>query len=186
MANIGMRKVFIAERVASKTYNVTGGLASCGHAVSVNITPTWAEGQNYGDDMQVDTDNEFVSASVALSTTNVPASFHETMFGNTVTASEGSTNIVHNKDDEAPYVGVGFIGVEKVDGVRSYVASFLTKAKFKEPDCQLNTKTNSITYSNPSINGTALAEDDGDWKIDEICETEAAAIEWLEDQFGVS
>ena len=186
MANIGMRKVFIAERVASKTYNVTGGLASCGHAVSVNITPTWAEGQNYGDDMQVDMDNDFVSASVALSTTNVPASFHETMFGNTVTASEGSTNIVHNKDDEPPYVGTGFIGVEKVDGVRSYVASFLPKVKFREPDCQLNTKTNSITYSNPSINGTALAEDDGDWKIDEICETEAAAIEWLEDQFGVS
>ena len=93
---------------------------------------------------------------------------------------------MHNKDDEAPYVGTGFIGVEKVDGVRSYVASFLPKVKFREPDCQLNTKTNSITYSNPSINGTALAEDDGDWKIDEICETEAAAIEWLEDQFGVS
>lgn len=184
MANIGMRKIFIAKRTAAKTYDVTGGLVSCGHAVSVNIVPTWAEGQNYGDDMQVDADNDFVSASITLGTTNVPPAFHETMFGNTVTTGQDGTTIVHNKDDEPPHVGVGFIGVEKVDGVKSYVATFHPKAKFREPDSTLNTKTNSITYNNPSIAGTVLAEDDGDWKIDEICTTEAAAIEWLEDQFG--
>ena len=184
MANIGMRKVFIAKRTASGTYDVTGGLESCGHAVSVNLTPTWAEGQNYGDDMQVDSDSEFVSAALALGTTNVPAPFHNTMFGNTV--SQDGKTITHNKDDEPPFVGTGFIGVEKVDNVRSFVASFLPKVKFREPDSTLNTKTNSITYSNPTVNGTVFTEDNGDWKIDEICTTEAAAVEWLQGKFGVT
>ena len=180
MANIGMRKVFIAERVASKTYNVTGGLASCGHAVSVNITPTWAEGQNYGDDMQVDTDNDFVSASVALSTTNVPASFHETMFGNTVTSS----GVTHGKDDEPNMVGYGTIGVEKVDGVRKYVALFMPKCKFFEPADSLETRGDSITYKTPSITGKGFALDSGAWKYSQVCDTEAAAITWLETKFG--
>ena len=186
MANIGMRKVFIAKRTAANAYDVTGGLASCGHAVSANITPTWAEGQNYGDDIQVDEDSDFVSAGIALGTTNVPAAFHETMFGNTVATASGSTTITHNKDDAPNYVGVGLIGVEKVDGARSFVATFLPKAKFKEPDSALNTKTNNITYSNPTINGTAFADDNGNWKVDEICATEAAAITWLQGKFGVS
>lgn len=182
MANIGMRKIFIAKRTAANTYDVAGGLSTCGHAVSAAINPVLAEGGNYGDDTQTDTDSEFVSATVALGTTNVPAPFHNTMFGNTV-SNDGKT-ITHNKNDEPPYVGCGFIGIEKVDGVRSYVATFLPKAKFKEPDSTANTKTNTITYNNPTINGTALAEDNGDWKIDEICTTEAAAVTWIQGKFG--
>lgn len=184
MANIGMRKVFIAKRTAAGTYDVTGGLKSCGHAVSCGIVPAWAEGHNYGDDAEVDTDNEFVNAAITLGTTNVPAPFHNTMFGNTV--SQEGKDITDNINDEPPFVGTGFIGVEKVDNVKSYVATFLPKVKYKEPDSTVNTKTNSITYTNPVINGTALAEDNGDWKKDHIETTEQAALEWLQTQFGVS
>lgn len=183
MANIGMRKLFIAKRNGVGQYD-TENLESCGHAVSMSITVTKAEGGNYGDDVQVDVDSEFVSASVTAGTTNVPAKFHNVMFGHAL--SDDGKTITRNKDDEAPYVGVGFVGVEKVDGVRTFVASFLPKVRFSEPDSTLNTKTNSITYENPTIPGTALAEDDGTWKTDHIADTEDAAVAWIKEQFGVT
>lgn len=176
MAYIGLRKTYIA-KIVNEAYTA---LATLAHAVSTDITPNYAEGSLYGDDMMVESDKEFKDADISMGVTTLPQSFRSTMFGNTV----GDSGVTHNKDDESNFVGYGTIGVEKVDGVRKYVALFMPKCKFFEPADSLETRGDSITYKTPSITGKGFALDSGAWKYSQVCDTEAAAITWLETKFG--
>ena len=112
----------------------------------------------------------------------VPAAFNNAMFGHTT--ADGETT--YNANDEIPYVGVGIIGVEKIDGVKKYVANFLPKCKFNEPGKSYETKGDSITYNTPSLEGSALALDTGVWKYDKVCDSEADALTWINNKFGVN
>ncbi len=176
MANIGLRKPYVGKRTDTG-YDAP---ATLGKAVSIEVTPNYATGALYGDDTKCEEDREFIDATVTLGTTTVPVAFNSSIFGHTV-ASEETT---YNAYDEIPYVGLGFVGVEKVDGVKKYVATFLPRVKFAEPGKSYETKGDSITYNTPSLEGNALAEDNGDWKFDKICETEEAAITWIKSKFG--
>lgn len=80
-------------------------------------------------------------------------------------------------------MGFGFISVEKVNGVRSFVAAFLPKVKFTEPSDDYETKGESITYKTPSITGKATADDDGVWKETDVFATEAEAVSWITGKF---
>lgn len=60
------------------------------------------------------------------------------MFGHKV--NEGKTGATFNKDDQAKYVGMGWISVEKVDGVRKFIGNVLYKVKFSEPSEDYSTK----------------------------------------------
>ena len=177
MASIGLRKPYIATLNSNGTYT---GTATLGKAVSTNITPNYAEGSLYGDDIKCEEDREFTDASIEMGVTTVPTAFNNVMFGHTV--SDGLTT--YNANDESNYVGYGTIGVEKVDGVKKYVAMFLPKCKFYDPGESLSTKGDSITYNTPTISGTAFALDSGVWKYTKACDTESAAISWIETKFG--
>lgn len=179
MANIGLRKPIVAPMLAEGGY---GAPAALGKAVSTEITPNYAEGSLYGDDFKCEEDKEFVDATVNLGVTTVPVSFNNSMFGHTVTDQETT----YNANDEAPYVGMGIIGVEKIDGRKKFVANFLPKCKFKEPGKSYQTKGDSITYNTPTLEGTALALDSGVWKYDKVCDTEDAAVTWINGKFGAS
>lgn len=176
MAYIGLRKTYIA-KLESGSYT---GPETVGHAVSTEVTPNFAEGELYGDDMVVESDREFVDADINIGVTTVPKAFNDTMFGNTV----GADGVTHNANDEPNFVGYGTIGVEKVDGVKKFVGMFMPKCKFFEPGVSMNTKGNSITYNTPSITGKGYAKDNGDWKYTEVFDTEAGAIAWIETKFG--
>ncbi|MDO4648075.1 MAG: major tail protein [Eubacteriales bacterium] len=175
MANIGLRKPFVGK----KTDTGYDTHATLGKAVSIEVTPNYATGALYGDDTKCEEDREFIDATVTLGTTTVPVKFNESMFGHALNVDETT----YNAYDEVPYVGLGFIGVEKIDGVKKYVATFLPRVKFAEPGKSYETKGDSITYNTPSLEGSALALDNGDWKFDKICDTEADAITWIEGKF---
>ena len=180
MANIGLRKPIVAKRNTGGTY---GTPAALGKAVSVDITPNYAEGSLYGDDMKCEEDREFIDAALTLGVTTIPATFNETLFGHSV-ANDGEVQC--NAGDESNEVGVGLIGVEKVDGAKKYVATFMPRAKFTDPGASYQTKGDSITYNTPSITGTALATDDGLWKISKGFDTETEAETYINTRFGAS
>lgn len=66
--------------------------------------------------------------------------------------------------------------------------------EFSFADVSLNTSTipvdehatrgENIEYKTPSITGRASADEDGDWKEFEICETEDAALKWIYGKFA--
>lgn len=179
MAYIGLRKPIVGRRKAAGSYETP---FTFGKAVSLNIAPNYAEGSLYADDIQAEYDKEFNYAEVTLGTSTIPIQAHQHMFGHTVVEAEKS--VVANANDENNYIGLGWITVEKVDGVRSFIGNFLPKVKFSEPTEDYTTKGESIEYKTPSISGRALAEDDGLWKSVKSFETEAEAVTWINSQFG--
>lgn len=148
----------------------------------LQVTPNYAEGSLNADDAQVEYDKEFNYAEVTLNTSTIPIEAHEEMFGHKV--NEGKTGATFNKDDQAKYVGMGWISVEKVDGVRKFIGNVLYKVKFSEPSEDYSTKGDSIEYKTPSITGRAIANEDGDWKDFEAFDASEDALKWINTKFG--
>ena len=179
MAYVGLRKPIIAKmNEDEKTY---GKPFAFGKAIGVQVTPSYAEGSLNADDAQAEYDKEFNYADVSLNTSTIPINAHEEMFGH---KTSEDNEVTYNKDDQANYVGMGWVSVEKVDGVRSFVGNVLYKVKFTEPSEDYTTKGDSIEYKTPSISGRANANSDGDWKKTKKFTTEEEALEWINTMFG--
>ena len=180
MAFVGLRKPYVAKYDrTTKTYS-NGFKYS--HAVSFNITPNYAEGSLYGDDVQVEYEKEFTNAGLSLGTTSTPIQAASTMFGHAV---EGN-KVIYKSTDEANYVGVGCIAPEKVDGVKKYVALIVLCAKFSDSAESFTTKADQLQFNTPTIEGSAIAaDDDGKWKITNVFDTEAAAEEFVANYLNI-
>lgn len=103
MAYIGLRKPIIAQRTGDGKYSTPFVL---GKAISLNVTPNYAEGSLNADDGQAEYDKEFNYADVTLGTSTLPIEAHEKMFGHTV-STEGK-EVTMNANDESSYVGTGY------------------------------------------------------------------------------
>lgn len=182
MANVGLRKPYVAKfNRATKTYS-DGFRYS--RAVSMGITPNYAEASLYGDDSQVEYEKDFTYAQVTLGTTSTPIRAASTMFGHQVDFEQ--KKVIYKTSDEANYVGVGITGVEKVDGVTQYVALIILCAKFADSAESYNTKGDQIQFNTPSIEGAAIAaDDDGNWKITKIFDTAEAADEFVREYLNI-
>ncbi len=179
MAYIGLRNPIIGKRKAANTYETPAAL---GKAVSVEITPNFAEASLYADDGKAEYVKEFSDADVTLGTSTIPIAAYETLFGHTVADSA----VTFNKDDQNGYVGFGVIVPNIVDDVRTYDAMFMPKVKFADPTDSFETKGDSVTFKTPSISGKASADDDGNWKYVQSFETESEAKKWINTKFGVT
>ena len=177
MAYVGLRKPIIAQLKNDGSYDDPFAF---GKAIGLQVTPNYAEGSLYADDGQAEYDKEFSYAEVTLNTSTIPITAHEKMFGHKVTEK----NVKFNGDDQNNDVGVGWISVEKVNGIRSFIGNFLNKVKFSEPSEDYATRGESIEYKTPSITGRASTVDGGDWKETETFATEAEAKNWVYEKFG--
>lgn len=179
MAYVGLRHIIMAPWTKDNTYGEKFGF---GKAIGLQINPNYAEGSLFADDKQAEYDKEFSYADVTLNTNTIPTVAHTGMFGH----SKGQDNeeITYKSSDQSSYVGMAWISVEKVDGVRKFIGNFLCKVKFSEPSEDYSTKGESIEYKTPSISGRAIAQDDEQWKKVEKFDTEEAAMEWINAKFG--
>ena len=174
MANVGLRKPFVAKyNRATKSYS-DGFKYS--HAVQFQINPNYAEASLYGDDAQQEYEKQFINAGITLGTTGTPLKAASTMFGHQVDFAT----------DEANYVGMGITGVEKVDGVTQYIALIILCAKFADSAESYQTKGDQLQFNTPSITGSAIvANDEGEWKITEIFDTEAEAVAFVKEFLNI-
>lgn len=182
MAYVGLRKPFVAKyNRATKTYS-DGFRYS--HAVSLSITPNYAEASLYGDDMQVEYEKLFTNAAISLGTTSTPIQAASVMFGHTVDMEH--SKVTYKGTDEPNYVGLGVIAPEKVDGDTKYVALIVIAAKFADSAESFSTKADSLTFNTPTIEGSAVAEDDGRWKVTQVFESEADALAFVKNFLNIT
>ena len=179
MAYVGLRKPIVGGYKGNKTYDDPFAF---GKAIGLQVTPNYAEGSLNADDEQSEYDKEFNYAETTLNTNTIPLIAHNIMFGHVI--DEESRSVRYNKDDQANYVGMGWVSVEKVNGKRSFIGNFLYKAKYSEPAEDYSTKGDSIEYKTPSISGRAVTDDDGDWKDTRAFDTVAEALNWIYEKFG--
>lgn len=182
MAYFGLRYPVIAK------YNRSTGVYSdgfiCGKAVSIEVTPNYSEGSLYGDDEQAEYEKSFTNANVKLGTTTLPIVAAETVFGHTV---DNATQTVTKKTtDAANYVGVGVVVDEVVDGAKKYYAYILTCAQFSESAESFTTKGDSITFSNPTIDGLAIGDKQSAWQIKQPFDTAADALNYIKTTFNMA
>ena len=148
-----------------------------GEGISTEVTPAYAEGKLYANNAQQESVKEFTSASVTIGTTRVPAAAVPILFGHTVDESGDETS---NANDSANYFGYGFI-VKKIEsGVFKFQACVLLKVQATEGTESYQTKGDSVTFSTPSLTGSAMAVANGDWRVKSgDLDSEAAALAWI-------
>lgn len=180
MANFGLSNPWIAKLNPNGKYS---DAFKCGEAVNTSITPNYNEASLFGDNRQVENVSEFKNANVSLGVTKMPVVAANVVFGHKITdAGEEKANA----DDASNYVGYGFITAEMENGVKKYKACVLYKVKYKEGEESYETKGDSIVFKTPTLNGTAMARDDGEWrKKSPYFTSEDEADKWIQTEFGV-
>lgn len=174
MAYYGLSNPYIAKYTADGSYETGMNL---GEGISTEVTPAYAEGKLYANNAQQESVKEFTSASVTIGTTRVPAAAVPILFGHTVDESGDETS---NANDSANYFGYGFI-VKKIEsGVFKFQACVLLKVQATEGTESYQTKGDSVTFSTPSLTGSAMAVANGDWRVKSgDLDSEAAALAWI-------
>lgn len=174
MAIIGVRglKTAIYDEVTGKY----SGKRDVADTIDVDIKINSNDAKLYADDQLAESDTTFKDGDIAVQVADIEDETKAEMLGHKFT--EGET--VYNKDDAAPYMGVGFYATRKIHGVVKFRAVVFLKAKFSEPSEKYSTKGDNISFQTPTVNGKISTTNNGDWKKDKTFATETEAIEYID------
>lgn len=154
-----------------------GGAKSFGKAVSAKVDVSTNDATLYADDALAESDSSFQSAKVTLGVADDDMTVFAEILGHKVAVSGGE--MVRSADDAAPWIGLGRVVTKVKDGKRQYKGEFLYKCKFSEPSQEDETKSESVDFSTPEIEGTAAALANGDWSAAQTFDTKDAAVSWV-------
>lgn len=153
------------------------GAKSFGKAVSAKVDVSTNDATLYADDALAESDNSFQSAKVTLGVADDDMTIFAEILGHKVAESGGE--MVRSADDAAPWVGLGRVVTKMVGGKYVYKGEFLYKVKFSEPSQEDSTKGESVDFSTPEIEGTAVTLANGQWSAAQVFDTKTAAVEWV-------
>lgn len=160
-----------------------------GDLISMQATVNNNEAPLYGDDALSEYIAEFRDLDVTLNVTSLPSAAYTTMFGSTVdtTGQNVVEGTIHsNVNDNAAYVGVGFVKTEMIHNTKTYWVVWFSKVKFAAIGEDVETKGENVTWKTPSLTGKGTKGGDGDWRVLTPYSTEAAAIAALNAKAGIS
>ena len=172
---IGLRDLFYAictETDGIETYGLPKRMAE---AMTADLSVKTADGSLYADDTLSENVSEFASGTLKLGIKDLATEVTAELLGQTV---DQNKVVWAGKDDEPPYVAVGF-RAKKKGGYFRYI--WLLKAKFKVPSEKYETKGESIKFNTPEIEADFTArKKDGQWKADFVgTENDDAAKTWF-------
>lgn len=176
----GLLDTSVSVSAATATYT---DAREIGPGANVNGSPTSSDVKDYGDDRTVETDVSVTGGTLFLEL-NEPTMENEAwILGHSIDA-DGA--MIRNTNDISPYVGIGFVGKSRRDGVTIYRTKIYLKAQFKEPSDENATKQESVTFNHTTMEGNLFQLENGDWKKDAEYETLAEAKAAIDTFFGVS
>ncbi len=149
-----------------------------GRAVNCNVSIESNSAVLYADDAVAESDTSFNKGTVALSVDDDDDKVFADILGHNI-SDDGE--VVRNSTDNAPYVAIGRILTKVVRGVRKYKVEFLSKVKFAETLPEETTKGESIQYVTPSLNGTVMQKENGDWSKTKTFTNFEEASKYLDD-----
>ena len=144
-------------------------------AMSADLSVKTADGSLYADDTLSVSVTEFASGTLKLGIKDLTLEVVAELLGQAV---DKNSVVWAGKEDEPPYVAVGF-RAKKTGGKYRYV--WLLKAKFKVPSEKYETKGESIKFNTPDIEASfTTRKKDNLWKADFVgTEESAAAKTWF-------
>ena len=191
-ANVGMVNP-VAATVA--TYTVGSGISyntgkKSAEAVSASLQWNRADGQFYGDDTLLDSDNGVLGYSLDFEPTGLTDEIRSSLLGETLASSEYTIN-----SDSAPDVGFGYIRVMRKTGTNGVVTSYegwwFHKVKFGISSEETRTKERNIEWRTPTLSGAGDGVSlDSTGKLTfakhRTFETFTAAQNWLKALAGIT
>ena len=176
MATIGLDRLYYAPITEAANGNETYGTPlMLAKAISAELSIELAEATLYADDGAVEVVKEFQSATLTLSVDGIGRAVAAALTGATV---DSKGVLISSSEDVGMPVAVGF-RAKKANGKYRYF--WLYRVKFGIPPTNLETKSDSITFSTPSIEGTVLRRNKADsrgqhpWKA-EVNEDDASVL----------
>lgn len=196
MAYIGMRSP-IAAKVATR---VDGSAVTyetpliIGPAVSANITFDVADNPDYGDDVIVDNDKGINGYNITLETNDISKEARAVCLGwKPVTGTGSAVTHYEVAGGEVPEVGLAFIRVKMIRGVRKFETFFFHALQFSNGGENASTKQRQITWNHPSMSGTGIGvynDASGDPKYFDWMEWAEEdyddAVAWIYQKFGTT
>ena len=182
MAKIGLNNLkfgVLSEVGETVTY---GAMQSLGKAVSANVSITSNSAVLYADDAIAETDNTFSAGTITLTVDDDGDTVFAPLLGHEIESDSGV--MIRNKNDVAPYVGVGRIINKMKNGARLFKVEFLSKVKFSEPSQESNTHGETTEFGTPQIEGTIATLESGEWSKTKTFTTHSAALAFLANCFG--
>lgn len=182
MAKIGLNNLkfgVLSEVGETVTY---GAMQSLGKAVSANVSISSNSAVLYADDAIAETDNTFSAGTITLTVDDDGDTVFAPLLGHEIDSDSGV--MIRNKNDVAPYVGVGRIINKMKNGARLFKVEFLSKVKFTEPSQESNTHGETTEFGTPQIEGTIATLESGEWSKTKTFTTHSAALAFLASCFG--
>lgn len=182
MAKIGLNNLkwgVLSEVGEAVTY---GAMQSLGKAVSANVSITNNSAVLYADDAIAETDNTFSNGTITLTVDDDGDTVFAPLLGHEINTDTGE--MIRNKNDEPPYVGVGRIINKMKNGARLYKVEFLSKVKFAEPSQESNTHGETTEFGTQQIEGTIATLESGEWSKTKTFTSHADALAYLSNCFG--
>ena len=155
---------------------IYSGALQPAHAISCSVSISNNSVQLYGDNRVIESDTSFQSGTVSIGIDKEDKETMSNLLGHTLTDGE----LIRNANDISPYVGLGRIITEMINGVMSYTVEFLHKCKFGEPSQENATKGESVEFSTYTLEGTISTLSNGVWSKCKSFTTQASAVEYLE------
>ena len=152
-----------------------------GKAVSAKAAIDSNSAELYADNALAESDSTFSKGKLTLETASLSKAVTAELLGHSLSG----TAIVRKDNDIAPYVGIGRVITELVNGAYVYTAEFLSKVKFSEPASDEKTKGASVDFATTSIEGTISSLPSHEWSKSDSFATAALASAFLDDCFGI-
>jgi phi13 family phage major tail protein len=150
--------------------------------MSANLAWTSNNVPLYANDVLDDIDQSISGGTEALALNELIHEVQSFLLGHQI---NGNGELIVNEGDIAPYVGHGFYGRVKRNGVYKYRAIWLFKMQYSEPADDNTTKGETTTFQTPTINGTIMKDINGNLKTEKLFDVEADAIAWLNAKAGI-
>lgn len=182
MAKIGLNNLKFGVLSESGDTAVYGAMQSLGKAVSANVSITSNSAVLYADDAIAETDNTFSNGTITLTVDDDGDTVFAPLLGHEINSETGE--MIRNKNDVAPYVGVGRIINKMKNGARLFKVEFLSKVKFSEPSQENNTHGETTEFGTQQVEGTIATLDSGEWSKTKTFTTHSAALAYLASCFG--
>lgn len=188
MAKVGLKYPVYAILGENGTYSEGAVIAK---AIKATVNAESNDVKLYADDGVAESDKSFKGGKVSLNVDDLASKVYATLMGHKYTAASGTApvtpeTVIANGNDIAPFVGVGFYGRVVRNSQPSYLAKWLHKAQFAEPNDETETKGDTLNYQTPTIEGDIFTDDNGDWKDQAEFKTEAEARSWLDKKAGIT
>ena len=196
MATIGLSKPYYAVYSAAENVVTYANGAVMGKATEANIEINTSDNNNlYGDNAIAETDRQFTSGTLTLSTTDLSQEVSKAILGLkeetldriTGVTDEDVSELIYDDTQAIPYLGVGFIVKKVVNGVTMWRGIVLTKVMFSIPSDAATTQGETITWQVPSLTATIMWDDSATrmWKREATFTTEAQAEAYIKDRLSI-